>query len=161
MKKKILYTLLAVFVLIQFIRPERNDSDTHPHPLSAKYTVPADVDALLKAACNDCHSNKTNYTPYINIQPIGWWMGNHIKDGKKHLNFSEFTHRTIAYQNHKFEEIVEQVESREMPLPSYSWFGIHDQLTDLQRKTLMEWAKTQMDTLKARYPADSLVLKRK
>ena len=44
---------------------------------------------------------------------------------KKHLNFSEFTKRKIAVQNHKLEEIVEMMEEGEMPLKSYTWLGLH------------------------------------
>lgn len=85
-----------------------------------------------------------------------------MNDGKKHFNASKFTSLKIAVQNHKFEEIVEMVEEKEMPLKSYTWMGLHSNanLSDAQRQTLTNWAKAQMDTLKAHYPADSLILKR-
>ena len=69
----------------------------------------------------------------------------------------------MAIQNHKFEEIAETVKEGEMPLPSYTWLGLHSNanLTDAQRKTLVAWAQAQMDTLKAHYPPDSLILKRR
>ena len=46
-----------------------------------------------------------------------------------------------------------------MPLPSYSWMGLHQDalLTDGQRKMIMDWAQVQIDSIKARYPADSLI----
>jgi hypothetical protein len=86
-----------------------------------------------------------------------------VDEGKRELNFSNFVTRPVAVQNHKFEEIAEQVEKKEMPLPSYTYLGLHKEanLTDDQRKTLVNWAHAQMDSLKAQYPADSLVLKRK
>ena len=54
------------------------------------------------------------------------------------------------------------VEHKEMPLPSYTRLGLHPKgnLTDAQCQTLINWAKAQMDTLQAHYPADSLVLRR-
>lgn len=163
MKKKILYSLLAIVFLMQALRPEKNLSDDNTHHLSNKYQVPENIENLLAAACYDCHSNKTYYPVYAEIQPVGWWLANHVNDGKKHLNFSAFTHRSIAYQNHKFEEIIEMLKEREMPLPSYTWFSLHENanLSDGQRKELMDWAAAQMDLLKAQYPADSLVLKRR
>jgi hypothetical protein len=41
--------------------------------------------------------------------------------------------------------------------------GLHKEanLSETQKKVLIDWAKAQMDTLKANYPADSLVLKRR
>ena len=60
------------------------------------------------------------------------------------------------------EEIVEMVEHKEMPLPAYTRLDLHPEgnLTDAQCPTLINWAKAQMDTLQAHYPADSLVVRR-
>lgn len=79
------------------------------------------------------------------------------------MNFSTFLRLPIAVQNHKFEEMVEEVSEKEMPLDSYTYLGLHKdaKLSEEQRLLIVNWAKTQMDTLKAQYPADSLVLKRK
>ncbi len=163
MKKKILLGLLAIFVIIQFIRPEKNQSDDELNAVSKKYEVPENVEAILKVACYDCHSNNTRYPWYAEVQPSTWWLAHHVDEGKHHLNFSDFVTRPIAVQNHKFEEIAEQVEKKEMPMSEYTYLGLHSEakLTDEQRKTLVDWAHAQMDSLKAQYPADSLVLKRR
>jgi len=163
MIKKIAFAFLALLVLIQFIRPERNLSDDRTHHVSNKYLVPEEVNVVLQSACYDCHSNKTNYPGYANIQPVGWWLSNHVNNGKSDLNFSSFTTLPIAVQNHKFEEVIEMVDEKEMPLPSYTWLGLHSEanLTDDQRKLIVDWARTQMDSLKANYPPDSLVMKRR
>lgn len=162
MAKKILIALAVILVLAQFIRPEKNLSDDRTNDISTKYIVPADVNQIFEVACNDCHSNKTIYPWYSNVQPVAWWLDHHVVDGKRHLNFSEFTKRPIAVQNHKLEELAELVEKKEMPIPEYTYLGLHPEanLTDEQRKLIISWAKAQMDTLKANYPADSLVLKR-
>ena len=162
MIKKILLGLATVFVIIQFFHPKKNDSNDITYDISKKYNVPADVQAILKVACNDCHSNKTEYPWYANIQPVAWWMNDHVDEGKRELNFSTFLSRKLAIQNHKLEEIAEQVEKGEMPLASYTYLGMNPEakLTNDQKMTLINWAKAQMDTLKANYPADSLILKR-
>lgn len=162
MKKKIFLGLAAVLVIIQFIRPKKNLSDDRTYDVSTKYAVPDNVKTILEVACNDCHSNKTTYPWYSNIQPIAWFLDHHVTDGKRHLNFSTFTKRPVAVQNHKFEETIEMVKEGEMPLPSYTWLGLHSgaNLTDEQRQILIKWAETNMDSLKTQYPADSLVLRR-
>lgn len=162
MIKKILIGLLAVFIIIQFFQPEKNNSDVQTNHMSGKYVISGEVQTILKNACNDCHSNKTEYPWYASIQPVGWWLADHVDEGKSHLNFSEFTSRKIAYQNHKFEEMIEEVDEGKMPLPSYTNFGLHPEanLTAEQRQVLVDWAKEQMAMLKATYPADSLVLRR-
>jgi hypothetical protein len=163
MIKKILLALLVLLVIIQFFRPDKNETNDQTYALSANYKVPQEVAEILQVACNDCHSNKTVYPWYANFQPSAWWLDEHVQDGKKHLNFSNFTQLPIAVQNHKFEEVIETVEEKEMPLESYTYLGLHAEanLTEQQREVLIDWAKSQMAYLKATYPADSLVLKRR
>ncbi len=163
MLKKILLGLGILFILIQFIRPEKNESNVETYAISKKYPVPEDVNHIFRVACNDCHSNKTEYPWYSKVQPVAWWLNDHITHGKEHLNFSDFTESPIAIQNHKFEEIIEMIEEHEMPLPDYTYLGLHSEanLTEDQRKMIMDWAKAQMTYLKNTYPADSLVMKRR
>ncbi len=163
MVKKILIGLLAVLVIIQFFHPDKTVSDDASHDITTAYNVPENVQVILDGACNDCHSNKTTYPWYSKLQPIDWWLSHHVDEGRRELNFSTFTTRRLAVQNHKLEEIIETVKEKEMPLPSYTWLGLHPEanLSDEQRATITAWAQAQMDTLKNKYPADSLVLRRK
>lgn len=163
MKNKIILGAVALLVLIQFIRPQKNLSDEGSLDISNKYTITPELRTLLQSACNDCHSNKTTYPWYAEVQPMGWWLNRHVTEGKSELNFSSFTKLPIAVQNHKLEEIKEMVEEKEMPLPSYTWLGLHKEanLSAAQRELIINWASTQMDSLKKQYPPDSLVLKRR
>jgi len=163
MKKKLVIALLVLLVAIQFFRPEKNLSDDNTYGIAQRYPVPENVATILKVACNDCHSNKTVYPWYAEIQPLGWWLAGHVNDGKRHLNFSEYTNKPLPRQFHKFEETIEMVNEGEMPLASYTWMGLHAgaKLTDEQKKILMDWAQAQIDTLKAHYPMDSLKMKRR
>jgi hypothetical protein len=162
-KSKILLIIVAVLLLIQFIRPDKNLSADETKSMATKYEIPESVNSILQKSCYDCHSNKTAYPWYSEIQPVGWWLSNHVEEGKGELNFSTFTTRPLAVQNHKLEEIVEMVEEGEMPLPSYTWLGLHPEanLTAQEKQEIIGWAKAQMDVLKQTYPPDSLVLKRR
>ena len=158
MLKKVLIGLGIILIIIQFIRPDKNESNDFTNDITTKYPVPEDVNHLLQVSCNDCHSNKTEYPWYANVQPVAWWLNDHVVDGKKHLNFSDFTKMPLFVQNHKFEEVVEMLEKKEMPLPSYTNLGLHSEanLSDEQRTKIIDWAKSQMNYLKNTYPADSL-----
>ena len=158
MLKKILIGLGIVLVVIQFFRPEKNESNDLTYDIATKYDVPNDVSHLLQVSCNDCHSNKTEYPWYANVQPVAWWLDHHVQDGRKHLNFSEFTTLPLFVQNHKLEEVIEMVDEHEMPLPSYTYLGLHSEakLSDEQRTKINDWAQAQMSYLKDTYPADSL-----
>lgn len=161
MIKKILLVLLAALIVIQFIHPKKNNIEgPQPNYIGNIFNIPEDVKAILAKACNDCHSNNTRYPWYANLQPVHWWLENHIKEGKKKINYDEFTHRPLRYQYHKMEETIEMVKEGEMPLNSYTWTHKDAKLTDEEKSKLTGWAQSVMDTMKARYPIDSLVRKK-
>ena len=159
--KPALWTLLAIFLLAQFIRPTKNVSNDQTRHVSTKFPIPDEVESILKTACYDCHSNYTIYPWYAEVQPVAAWLANHVDEGKRKLNFSTLTTRPIAVQNHKLEEVIEMVREGEMPLDSYTWVHRDAILTQVQKDALVGWAQTTMDAIKAQYPADSLVLRRK
>ncbi len=143
MKQKILMGLATILVIIQFIRPARNVSDTaSPNDIITAYPVPEEVQVVLKAACYNCHSNNTTYPWYANIQPVGWWLQKHVNDAKKELNFSEFATYTEKRARHKFEEIGDEVSEGGMPLKSYTIMHPEARLSSGQIKTLTDWAAT-------------------
>ncbi|MCD6063814.1 MAG: hypothetical protein K0R82_1725 [Flavipsychrobacter sp.] len=143
MLKKILIGLLVALVLIQFIRPARNQSTAQsPNDITTQYAVPANVQQVLKRACNDCHSNHTTYPWYANIQPIGFWLENHIEEGKGHLNFSEFASYNKKKQAHKMEEVTEMVDEDEMPLKSYLSIHHDARLSKQDKDLLLAWSKS-------------------
>ena len=158
MFRKIMYVLLAAFIVIQFIHPAKNTSKgLQPNTIGNNYAIPADVKTILGKACNDCHSNNTRYPWYAKIQPVDWWMNKHVVDGKKDLNFDEFTNRAPRYQYHKMEEVIEMVKEREMPLKSYTWTHKDARLTSNEREKMTGWAQSVMDAMKVKYPVDSLI----
>ena len=161
MVKKILLTLLVILVIIQFIHPKRNKAEgVQTNYIGNAYPISADVKVILDKACNDCHSNNTKYPWYCNFQPIDWWTNKHIRNGKKGLNLDEYTNRPLRYQYHKMEEVIEMIEDGKMPLNSYTWIHKDAKLTTAEKTSLIGWANSVMDTLKAHYPIDSLVRKK-
>lgn len=161
MIKKILTFLLIVLVVIQFFRPEKNNA-TGPYiaDISAAYPIPNDVGVILKNSCFDCHSNNTNYPWYSNLQPVAWWLNNHIQEGKSELNFNEFGNYKIARQYRKLLEIKEEVEEDEMPLQSYTLIHQNAKLNEQEKLIIMNWADSLRTIIRSTYPADSLVIKR-
>ena len=159
--KKILVFLLVVFIVIQFFRPEKNVSaQTSSNDIMLLYPIPADVKTILVKACNDCHSNNTTYPWYSQVQPFAWWLDDHIKEGKKHLNISEFASYRLRRQYHKMEEVEEMVAKDIMPLESYTWVHKDAKLTKEEKEKIIAWSKAIRDTMEAKYPMDSLVAKK-
>jgi len=160
MIKKILLVLVVLLLIAQFVRPTKNNSGDVQKDITTLYPMPDSVKLIVAKACADCHSNNTNYPLYASIQPLAYWIGDHVKDGKRHFNFNEFASYRIAKQNHKLEEVIEQIKEGEMPLYSYTVIHKEARLTDAEKTTLMDWAQSIRDSLKANYPADSLVIKK-
>jgi hypothetical protein len=156
--KKVGIGILVILLLLQAYRPAKNDSNKMDNDISKSYAVPDDVKQILSKACNDCHSNNTTYPWYSNIQPVRFWLDDHVNDGKKHMNFNEFSSFRIARQYKKLDECIEQVKEGEMPLESYTWIHKEAKLSDAEKQKLFDWCNTIRDSIKARYPADSLVL---
>jgi hypothetical protein len=160
--KKIILVLLVVLIIMQFFHPKKNlASSKSASNISAVYNVSTDVSGILDKACNDCHSNNTKYPWYNNIQPVAWWLNNHIKEGKRGLNFDEFKSYRPAKQYHKLEELIDQVKKEEMPLTSYTIIHTEAKLTDEQKSSLVTWAESVRNVMKEKYPADSLVRKKR
>jgi hypothetical protein len=155
--KRIAIVLLGLFVAIQFIRPPKNISTKEPNHIATKYAVPPEVQAILQTSCNDCHTNNTRYPWYSEIQPIGWVLNGHIQDGKRSLNLSEFTTYRLRRQYHKLEEIGDMVYDDRMPLPDYLILHSEARLSQEQKKKLIDWAEELRESMKAEYPADSLM----
>ena len=98
------------------------------------------VTAILKESCLDCHSNNTRYPWYSNITPVNYWLNDHVVEGKEHFNVSDWDTYTVKKKDHKLEELVEMVESKEMPLDSYTWTHREANLSDAQITAVIDWA---------------------
>ena len=160
--RKFLIILVILFVVIQFIRPAKNQSNNvYASDITHVYMVPENVSVIFKKSCNDCHSNNTIYPWYAKIQPVGWWLNHHIEEGKEELNLNEFGEYRIARQYKKFDDIADQVKKGDMPLWSYTLIHTSSKLTDAEKQTLINWCEDIRDTIKAKYPADSLRIKRR
>jgi hypothetical protein len=154
------FSLLVIFIIIQFIRPERNTKVNENEDLAqiaSSLQIPAPVNDILKTACFDCHSNYTVYPWYSNIQPAGWWLQGHINDGKKALNFSIFTQYRLYRQYHKLESIIKLVKKDAMPLPSYLIIHKDAKLDDAKKKAIYDWANARLQDMRDNNPPDSLV----
>ena len=157
--KPIVLVLFAAFIIIQFFRPEKNlhaaDAPS-ANDISTVYPMPKEVSTLLQTSCYDCHSNNTHYPWYANLQPVAWWLADHIKEGKKEIDFSEFASYRIGRQYKKLEEINKQIEEGEMPLESYTLIHTETKLSAEQKAIIKNWVNYSRDSIKAHYPEDSL-----
>jgi hypothetical protein len=139
--KKIGLVLLVALVIAQFFGPEKNDGDIATVSAFLEETNPSkEMKMIFESSCFDCHSSSTNYPWYNNITPVNYWLADHIKHGKGHLDFSKWESYSLKKKDHKLEELIEMVESKEMPLNSYTWTHSEANLTDAQIAAMLDWA---------------------
>lgn len=144
--KIIVIVLFVAFIAIQFYRPARVNPEINPAEEIAG--VPENVDKILQKSCNDCHTNNTDWIWYSSIAPVSWKMVEHVEEGRREMNFSVWNTYETRRKDHKLEEICEQIETREMPLPSYLWIHWNTKLTDEEIKTLCDWTNAEREKLK-------------
>lgn len=148
MIKKILKIMALVlfigFIVIQFIRPDfTNPPVNAADTLENSMPIPDNVKKILNRSCSDCHSNETKYPWYSKIQPSAWFLKDHIDEGRRELNFSVWNTYEPRRKKRKLDEMCEQVEAKEMPLPSYLWIHSDAEMSSEDVKTLCDWTKAE------------------
>ena len=141
--KKILVILLLLLLLIQFFPIDKNNPAPTPGMdlLKIKNTPEATA-TLIRNGCYDCHSNESKYPWYSNVQPIAWFLKDHIDEGRKELNFSTFATYEPKRQAHKLFEAVEMIEKGEMPLDSYILAHPEAKYTEEQKQEVIQYLKS-------------------
>jgi len=133
-----------VFILIQFIQPNReNPSTDSALSMQSQLNIPPDVAALLERGCKDCHSNRTSWPFYAYIAPASWLVSYDVTEGRKHLNMSEWGTYKEGKQVQKLSGIYQSVSDRSMPLPKYIPLHPTANFTDAERQLLSSWAQQQ------------------
>ena len=93
-RKTIGYSAIFLAILlaaIQFIQPDRTNPPINPSATFKAIAGPgSEIGAIVDRACRDCHTNDTQWPLYSRIAPISWLVANDVKQGRAHLNFSEW-----------------------------------------------------------------------
>lgn len=105
---------------------------------SLEIKAPENIMTMLKASCYDCHSNEVKWPWYSNIAPFSWIIGDHVEDGRKWLNFSEWESYTAEQKQKRMKGIYRTVYAV-MPLSSYIWLHEEADLTKEQRSLIRDW----------------------
>lgn len=145
MKKisRIILLLIIVFLVVAQLIPLNNPEvkEADKNDIFQQVSAEKDLELLVKAACYDCHSYQTSFPWYNSVAPVSWWLKDHIEDGRKHLNFSNWSAYSTEKKEHKLEECVEMLEEGEMPLWSYQITHAEARLSEGQKKLLIDWFK--------------------
>lgn len=134
-KKKLLAAAGGIALAVLIIPAKR----TNP-PVTADFDGPAEIKALLRRSCYDCHSNETRWPWYGRTGPGSWLLVHHVNEGREHLNFSTWGELDEETRLHNVDEIWEEVEDGAMPLPFYTAAHPEAKLSEEEKLRLKAWA---------------------
>jgi len=144
----ILGSLLALFIIIQFFPPKKNDTVKDPkNDIIFSVEIPALVKKKIVNACYDCHSDKTAYPFYNRIAPVSWIMANHIREGKEHLNFSDWATYDKKKQIKLLTAICEEITNGEMPIKGYVVMHSKAVINEKELSEICAWTETASEQL--------------
>jgi exonuclease VII small subunit len=81
------------------------------------------------------------------VQPVAWFLEDHIKEGKAELNFNEWDDYSNRRKNSKLKSIINQIENGEMPLDSYTLIHGNAKLSESEKKLLIEYMSDLKENL--------------
>lgn len=146
MRRRLIYlvSVLAVLILIQFIRPEKNLGELHTETdFMLVSEVPDNLTSIFLNSCYDCHSNHTRYPWYSNVAPISWYLNKHVEEGKAHLNFSSWGIMDKAQKVTQLDQICEECTHGSMPLNSYLLIHRSSKLNEQDIKSICDWTESE------------------
>ncbi len=151
-------SLLAVFVLIQFVPVNRTNLPVDP---AKKLQPPPEVEAILRESCYDCHSNETRWPWYSYVAPVSWWIADHVHSGQRHLNLSDWADwkprpgrdaeyrdgpsmSVVQYKRKVLGDMETSIQEGQMPIASYLWMHPDARMTPEQYKVVAAWLDAVM-----------------
>lgn len=134
--KRVGIGLFLILIGLQFVPVDRANPPEHD-----QLAVPAEVQAILRRACYDCHSNETNWPWYSQIAPASLLLANDVKEGRREVNFSTWEKYDQRRKSRKLKEIANQVEKGDMPLWYYLPLHPDAKLSPADRELILKWAK--------------------
>ena len=140
--------VVAALVIAQVFRPDReNPAETTSQTLEATLPVPPAVKAILDGSCKDCHSNRTQWPWYSAVAPASWLVASDVREGREHLNFSEWGTYKRGRMIARLDGIVSEVDKGEMPLSQYLLIHPDAKISQEQKAVLCSWAEQMSDSL--------------
>ena len=121
--KQAAVVFVVVLAAAQFIRPDRTNPATDvSRTIDAHVGTGSELVALLDRACSDCHSNATVWPWYTQVAPLSWLMAHAVTEGRKAVNFSEWSGYSPSQQRTLLSVSCDDASTGRMP---GAWTLIH------------------------------------
>lgn len=146
--KTIVGLLLLVFIIIQFFPKDLPDNvPADESDLLTGYDIPGEVAMILRNSCYDCHSNQVNYPWYSYVAPTAWLVAKDVREARDALNFSEWDEYSIRNIIGIMDDISNEVESGEMPMPLYTLIHRKAKISGDQVEEIIKWSEEYTESI--------------
>jgi Haem-binding domain len=136
-----LVAVAAALVTAQFVPAKR----VNPRA-EGTLVAPPKIEATLRRACYDCHSNETRWPWYSRVAPFSWFIVRDVNLGRKEINFSEWGSYYPRTRRRKLEWMGRALHEEEMPPWSYRLMHPGSRLTEADRAGLLRWIESALNT---------------
>jgi hypothetical protein len=146
--KKIVFALLGIFVLIQFVQPRRTNPPVVPsRALEAHVPIPPQVLSILKRACGDCHSSETVWPWYSHVAPVSWLVIDDVNVGRSHINIQDWDAQVNPQEAAEHIGLIcKEVQEKQMPPLSYRIVHKVSRLSAEDVNQICSWSKSAGDS---------------
>jgi hypothetical protein len=129
--------LVLVLIVIQFIQPDRSNPPVNSASTFEAAAKPSpELTSVLRKACYDCHSHETTWPWYSRVAPVSWLVAHDVKEGREHLNFSEWGMYGPDMSQLKLKQACSEVKRGEMPLMQYKLIHAEARLSQADVDTI-------------------------
>ncbi len=116
---------------LQLVQPRReNPAEDFAVNFESVAEPSPELLSLVERACYDCHSHRTRWPWYSRISPVSWIIAEHVKQGRGHLNFSEWGKYSSRVRQMRLAEACQQVSGGNMPPPGHRLLRPETALTE-------------------------------
>jgi cytochrome c len=106
------------------------------------------VNPLIERACQNCHSDRTEWPAYSYLPLVSWAIEKDVAEGRDHMNLSHWDRYSVDDKRDLLARIGTVVRNRQMPLPRYVLLHPEAHLTDEEIQLIYDWTRDQRRTLR-------------
>lgn len=142
-----MYWAVGGIMAMQLIRPDFQNAQVDE---SVALKADAKVMGILRQSCFDCHSQEAKFPWYSNIAPISWVMSDHIEQGRKALDFSNWENMEPTIKSERLERAQQVIENQRMPKQEYTMIHENAVLLPQDKEILKEFFRSELEKITIR-----------
>jgi cytochrome c len=127
-------------------------------PLLADASAPPEVVAIMTKACQNCHSEKTEWPLYSRVAPMSWMIEKDVSEARSHMNLSRWNSYDSSQRQDLLSRIGSMVRNHKMPLSRYLLLHPEARLSDSDVDQLYQWTRYERKRLRVAEPPPAVAL---